>query len=357
MASSYIQHILKSKTHIKTSLQNVSILSCRYFANATCPAASPISILRRKTGLSFSLCREALNKNNNDVVESENWLRAYTLTHSHQKAAKLASRKANEGLISLSISQDYRVANLLELNCETDFVSKNKIFKDFLLGISANFSVPSPEQSNSRQLVPGINELHMKQDEVDSINNDVSILVTKLGEKIKLGRALSIYTTNSKIKLFGQMHPQIESTSSDGFITSLGRFGSIVCIEDTLNHRFGNGQIPPELINAGNRICNHVIGYSPDYIELPDEIRKQMLEMKEETKKLDAEQDVTDLSHQNAEVNIDDDTIVYNPKDEWPSLMDQTLIMSDSKDVRTFCKENNLKVSYFKRFECGESVD
>ena len=52
------------------------------------------------------------------------------------KADKKSSRVAAEGVISLSISEDNKFANIIEINCETDFVAKDESFLEFVKKIS-----------------------------------------------------------------------------------------------------------------------------------------------------------------------------------------------------------------------------
>lgn len=115
-------------------------LSVRCQATTTSATSSPLSILRKRTGFAYSLCREALTKNDNNVAQSEDWLKAYALTHGLARACKLQSRAAKEGLIGLSVTEDHKLVTLLELKCETDFVAKNELFRDYVSVTTAKYS-------------------------------------------------------------------------------------------------------------------------------------------------------------------------------------------------------------------------
>lgn len=116
-------------------------LPVRHRTFSTCQPAlnaqkSPLFQLRQKTGLAYNLCREALNRHNNDVGQAEVWLQAQALAHGLQKATKVGNRATKEGLVSLAVSQDNKSLTMLELNCETDFVAKNQIFRDFTVDLT-----------------------------------------------------------------------------------------------------------------------------------------------------------------------------------------------------------------------------
>ena len=88
--------------------------------------ANLIKELREKSGAGIVDCKNALLQNNNDVNKSIDWLRKKGLS----VAAKKSGRVAAEGLVGVHISNNQ--ACLLEINSETDFVSRNEIFQKFV---------------------------------------------------------------------------------------------------------------------------------------------------------------------------------------------------------------------------------
>jgi len=85
--------------------------------------ASLVKELREKTGVGMMDCKKALAENNGDLEASIDWLRAKGLS----KAAKKADRVAAEGLVGVAVEGTTGV--LVELNAETDFVSRNEQFQ------------------------------------------------------------------------------------------------------------------------------------------------------------------------------------------------------------------------------------
>ncbi len=90
-------------------------------------AASTVMELRQRTGLGMMECKKALTEADGDLGKAEELLRI----RSGAKASKAAGRVAAEGVIGLAASADDKVAAMVELNCETDFVARNDDFRAF----------------------------------------------------------------------------------------------------------------------------------------------------------------------------------------------------------------------------------
>jgi elongation factor Ts len=86
--------------------------------------ASLVKELREMTGAGMMECKKALTEAEADIEKAVDVLRTRGLA----AAAKKAGRATNEGLIVALLSDDARTAVLVEVNCETDFVSRNEVF-------------------------------------------------------------------------------------------------------------------------------------------------------------------------------------------------------------------------------------
>ncbi|XP_025934007.1 elongation factor Ts, mitochondrial isoform X1 [Apteryx rowi] len=86
--------------------------------------------LRRKTGLSFVHCRQALLRFEGDLGQAEAWLNEQAQKEGWSKATKLQGRRTKEGLIGLL--REGNVAVMVEVNCETDFVARNAKFQQLV---------------------------------------------------------------------------------------------------------------------------------------------------------------------------------------------------------------------------------
>jgi elongation factor Ts len=90
-------------------------------------SASMVMDLRQRTGLGMMECKKALAEVGGDMAKAEDLLRI----KSGAKASKAASRVASEGVIGLFVAANGKTAAMIEVNCETDFVSRNDEFKAF----------------------------------------------------------------------------------------------------------------------------------------------------------------------------------------------------------------------------------
>ncbi len=90
--------------------------------------ASIVKELRDKTSAPMMDCKKVLTETNGDLEASIKLLRERGI----MKSAKMSDRAANEGVITARVNADATSGLLLEVNCETDFVSKNESFQSFI---------------------------------------------------------------------------------------------------------------------------------------------------------------------------------------------------------------------------------
>ena len=94
-------------------------------------SASLVKELREETGVGMMECKKALVEANGDKAAAIKILRESGMAI----AAKKATRTAKQGIIAADISADAQSGRMIEVNCETDFVSKNDNFKAFVAGL------------------------------------------------------------------------------------------------------------------------------------------------------------------------------------------------------------------------------
>ncbi len=94
--------------------------------------ASIVKELRDKTNAGMMDCKKVLTETNGDLEASIKLLRERGIA----KAGAKADRAANEGVITARVAADQKSGILLEINCETDFVSKNENFQAFVASIA-----------------------------------------------------------------------------------------------------------------------------------------------------------------------------------------------------------------------------
>ena len=134
-----------------------------------------IKQLREATGAGIMECKKALV-----AAECENDTAIEILRKSGQaKAAKKSSRIAAEGLIIIRISSDQKIATLLEINCETDFVAKDEQFVALCNKVA---------DATLDDTVNTIEDLMNFTDGSTTIKDMQSALIAKLGENIQIRR-------------------------------------------------------------------------------------------------------------------------------------------------------------------------
>lgn len=101
--------------------------------------ASIVKELRDKTSAPMMDCKKVLTETNGDLEASIKLLRERGI----MKSAKMSDRAANEGVITARVSADSTSGILLEVNCETDFVSKNDSFQSFVASLADTLAASS----------------------------------------------------------------------------------------------------------------------------------------------------------------------------------------------------------------------
>ena len=148
--------------------------------------AALVKELRERTGAGMMDCKKALVETNADLEAAIDLMRASGAA----KAAKKAGRVASEGLVSVTISEDKMHAAILEVNSETDFVTKGSAFIDFVdtLGALALKNKPeSVEIFSEQKLDSGVT--------VDQAREEI---IAKIGENVSV-RRVQIVSTESGV--------------------------------------------------------------------------------------------------------------------------------------------------------------
>ena len=104
-------------------------------------SAEQIRTLREQTGAGVLDCKKALDIYDGDIDKAANWLREKGLA----AAAKKASREAHDGRIETYSHLGGRMAVLVEVNCETDFVARTAEFKALAHDLALQVASAAPE--------------------------------------------------------------------------------------------------------------------------------------------------------------------------------------------------------------------
>ena len=103
-------------------------------------SAKDVSELRQRTGAGMMDCKNALEEANGDLDKAVEILRSKGAA----KAEKRAGRSTSEGVIGSYIHHNGKVAVLVELNCETDFVARTDDFQQLAKYIAEHVAAAEP---------------------------------------------------------------------------------------------------------------------------------------------------------------------------------------------------------------------
>ena len=112
-------------------------------------SAALVKELREKTNAGMMDCKKALTEAGGDLAQAEDILRKKGIA----SAGKKADRAAKDGIVASYIHMQGKVGVLVEINCETDFVAKNEIFRDFVKDVTLHIAASHPLHVN-REEVP-----------------------------------------------------------------------------------------------------------------------------------------------------------------------------------------------------------
>ena len=277
-----------------------------------------IKKLRSLSGAGFKDCSSALDEASGDIDKAIEILRVRGIS----KASKKMSRSANEGVIA--ICENDENSSILEINCETDFVAKNDDFINFAKELS---DINNKVKSDRDILLSST----MKNGK--NVNENLLELITKIGEKITIGRSKTLNNTNSKI--FKYHHTIVKD--------NLSKLGVLVSI-NTNNES-------EKLKIFGKQLSMHIAASNPLAIDIED-IDQNVLKKEEE---LISEELKNSGKPENIVKKISLGKL--NKFKEENSLLNQQWVMEPKKKVKEILKEldtDGLKINEFYRIKIGE---
>ena len=287
--------------------------------------AALVKELRNKTGAGMMDCKNALVETNGNIEESVDWLRKKGISGAEKKS----SRTAAEGVVTVSFNNN--AAALVEINSETDFVSRNPDFQKFAKNISniaLSFGSNLDELQNAKYLDSG-----------KSVKEALTDLIGLIGENIVLRRT-SLF--NSATNIFSSyIHGQIDE--------GLGKIGVILSIES-------DGDVE-KVKEFGKKLAMHIAASKPVAISskdvdpsIIDRERKILIEQAKDSGKPD---------------NIIEKMVEGRISKFFSeiTLLDQTWVMDGeskvSKVIENIEKEIscNIVVKDFKYFILGDGIE
>lgn len=287
--------------------------------------ASMVKELRERTGAGMMDCKKALVENNEDMEKAVEFLREKGLA----KAAKKAGRIAAEGLVATCISDDNKVASIVEVNSETDFVAKNDTFKSYVADVAT-----AAAKTNATDIEGFLNDAWVN-DESKTVKDVLTEQIAVIGENMNIRR--------------------FEKIEADGsFVTSYihggGKIGVLVEMA---------GEANDATIECARNIAMQVAAVSPKYVSR-DQVDADYIEKEKEILKQQAKNE-----NPNKPDNIIEKMIIGRLNKEMKEicLLDQAYVkdgdLSVSKYIASVAKETGVELSVkrYIRFQTGEGLE
>ncbi|HOV22357.1 MAG TPA: elongation factor Ts [bacterium] len=167
-----------------------------------------IKELREKTSLSVMECKNALEKTGGDLEKALEYLKKRGFEMSEKKE----SRETKEGLIGSYVHINGKVGTLVEVNCESDFVSRNEEFKELVKNICLQITATGPKYID-RNSVPDEEKNKIK----DIVKEEFKDKKEEIIEKIIEGKLNDFYKENV---LLDQIYVKDENITVNEYIKS-----------------------------------------------------------------------------------------------------------------------------------------
>jgi len=254
--------------------------------------------LRTETGASFLLCKNALSHAKDD------YQKALAYIDQHQEKGESNKRVASKGVVVVAKKNNQAI--LFEVNAETDFITKNPHFNDFINDIT-------PKLLDSDVINP-IDALNVKLENGKTIEEKLIQLEGLTKENLKLRRLYRVNKNNMQV--FGT------------YSHNHGKMASLVVLN-------GNNE------SIANQLAMQVIAMNATYLSF-DSIDQDTLNY---------EKMMYEKNHQNF------DQKAFNDYLKSISLLNQSYIKDPNLTIKDLLTQNRLQLIDFYKFELGQGID
>lgn len=199
--------------------------------------AKMVRDLRDMTGAGMMDCKKALAETDGDMEKAIEFLRKKGLAAAEKKAGRIAA----EGIVDINISEDRKVASIVEVNSETDFVAKNEKFREYVAAVAAQAA-----KSSANTLEEFLDE-KWEQDTTMTVKEKLASMIAIIGENMNIRRFERIVENNGFIM---------------SYIHGGGKIGVLVDVECPV--------VNDEALEAAKNVALQIAALSPKYISQAD---------------------------------------------------------------------------------------
>ncbi len=203
-------------------------------------SASAVKELREKTGAGMLDCKKALTESAGNLDKAIEYLRKKGMA----SADKKAGRATKEGAVGSYIHGEGKIGVMVEINCETDFVARNEMFKAFVRDIGMHIAAANPRWVRSDE-VPA--DVLAKEKEIAIAQMAASGKPAAVLEKIAEGKIKKFYEDTC---LMNQAFVKDPEKTVDLYLKeTIARIGENMSIRRFSRFVLGEGMKETETLN------------------------------------------------------------------------------------------------------------
>lgn len=233
--------------------------------------ASMVKELRESTGAGMMECKKALNETNGNMEEAVEYLRK----HGMAKAEKKANRIAAEGLCRVASASD-KVAAVVEVNSETDFVAKNATFQEFVDAVAVQ-AVNSSAADMDAFMAEAWNE-----DPSMTVSDKLVSEIAVIGEKLSIRRFKKLEAAHGCVVSYvhggGRIAVLVEA-DTDVVNDEVKEALNNVCMQiAAMNPKFlSDADVDQDYLAHETEIIKDQINNDPKEASKPDKVKEGMV--------------------------------------------------------------------------------
>ena len=289
--------------------------------------ASMVKELREMTGAGMMDCKKALNETNGDMDKAVEFLREKGLA----AMAKKANRVAAEGIVATEIAENGKVAAIVEVNSETDFVAKNADFQAYVAKVVNQLVDTNADSVESFLAEP------WKEDSSITVEQALSQKIAIIGEKLSIRRFEKITTDGVVVSYIhggGKIGVLVE-LETEAAQEEVAEFGKNVAMQiAALNPKYvTRDEVPADFIEHEKEILMAQIQNDPKESQKPEKVIQGMIQGR--------------LNKELKEVCLVDQAYIKDG-----DLTVQKYVDSVAKEIG-----KAIKIKSFVRFETGEGME
>ena len=288
--------------------------------------AAMVKDLREMTGAGMMDCKKALAETDGDMDKAVEFLREKGLAAAEKKAGRIAA----EGISYATVNEEGKIAAIVEVNSETDFVAKNEKFREYVAAVAEQVKKTSAADIDAFLAEP------WELDPAKTVKEELSSQIAIIGENMNIRRFEKVVAENGFV---------------EAYIHGGGRIGVLIEMDSAV---YNNGAR-----EVAKNLAMQVAALNPKYVN-ESEIPADYIAHEREIIKAQTLNENTGKPE-----NIIEKMIDGRLKKELKEicLLDQLYVKDGNLTVQKYLEEaskelgSKIAVKSFVRFETGEGIE